>query len=188
MPSLHADANAQRKTAWALADPAEITETFPSGGIASMEGCLTGRLRIGASRHRLPCCFRNIFPLNARIGRDWIPPDDQSELMVSLDLPEGSSLEMTSKTIQEIAVKMKEAGGVEFVVPQVPPEGRMNHSHIYVKLVDVSKRRESNLDIGARLRKLLATYRNMRYRINFPSALGGGGEAHFYPRASLPGA
>ncbi len=132
--------------------------------------------------------FATIFPLNARIGRDWIPPDDQSELMVSLDLPEGSSLEMTSKTIQEIAVKMKEAGGVEFVVPQVPPEGRMNHSHIYVKLVDVSKRRESNLDIGARLRKLLANYRNMRYRINFPSALGGGGEAQFYPiRASLLG-
>src|SRR6476660_2812480 len=52
--------------------------------------------------------FATIFPLNARIGRDWIPPDDQSELMVSLDLPEGSSLEMTSKTIQEIAVKMKE--------------------------------------------------------------------------------
>jgi hypothetical protein len=25
---------------------------------------------------------------------------------------------MTSKTIQEIAVKMKEAGGVEFVVPR----------------------------------------------------------------------
>src|SRR5262245_10238062 len=31
--------------------------------------------------------FATTFPLYSWIGRDWIPPDDQSELMVSLDLP-----------------------------------------------------------------------------------------------------
>jgi len=51
--------------------------------------------------------FASTFPLYSRIGRDWIPPDDQSELMVSLDLPEGSSLQTTANRIEELAERMK---------------------------------------------------------------------------------
>ncbi len=133
--------------------------------------------------------FASTFPLYSRIGRDWIPPDDQSELMVSLDLPEGSSLRTTAGRIEELAERMKnEIKGVDFVVPQVPPEGRVNHSHTYVKLVDASQREETNIDIADRIRKLMSEYKNMRYRISIPSALGGGGEAQFYPiRGSLLG-
>jgi HAE1 family hydrophobic/amphiphilic exporter-1 len=133
--------------------------------------------------------FATTFPLNARVGRDWIPPDDQSELMVSLDLPEGSSLETTVQRIDELAVRLKkEVKGVDFVVPQVPPEGRTNHSHIYLKLADARLRRETNVKIAGEIRKLMSQYRNMRYRVNIPSALGGGGEAQYYPiRGSLLG-
>jgi hydrophobic/amphiphilic exporter-1 (mainly G- bacteria), HAE1 family len=110
-------------------------------------------------------------------------------LMVSLDLPEGSSLQTTTDRIEELAERMKkEIKGVEFVVPQVPPEGRMNHSHNYIKLVDASLRKETNIDIANQIRTLMSEYRNMRYRVNIPSALGGGGEAQFYPiRGSLLG-
>ena len=133
--------------------------------------------------------FATTFPLSSWIGRDWIPPDDQSELMISLDLPEGSALGVTAARIEELSERMKnEIKGVDFVVPQVPPEGRMNHSHIYVKLVDAAKRKETNIDIAGEIRKLFSQYRNMRYRVNIPSALGGGGEAQFYPiRGSLLG-
>ncbi|MDX2033837.1 MAG: efflux RND transporter permease subunit [Blastocatellia bacterium] len=132
--------------------------------------------------------FATTFPLSSWIGRDWIPPDDQSELMISLDLPEGSALTVTAARIEELAERMtKEIKGVDFVVPQVPPEGRMNHSHVYVKLVDAAKRKETNIDIAGEIRKLFSQYRNMRYRVNIPSALGGG-EAQFYPiRGSLLG-
>lgn len=126
--------------------------------------------------------FSATFPLYSWIGRDWIPPDDQSELMVSLDLPEGSSLQTTADRIEELAERMKnEIKGVDFVVPQVPPEGRMNHSHTYIKLIDASRREETNLDIANRIRRLMSEYKNMRYRVSIPSALGGGGEAQFYP-------
>jgi HAE1 family hydrophobic/amphiphilic exporter-1 len=133
--------------------------------------------------------FATTFLLNARVGRDWIPPDDQSELMVSLDLPEGSAIKVTSELISDFAKRAtQEVKGVDFVVPQVPPEGRMNHSHIYIKLIDAAQRKETNVQIAAELRKLLAHYRNLRYRVNTPSALGGGGEASFYPiRGSLLG-
>ncbi len=145
-------------------------------------------------RHRLlfvTLClavFAATFPLNAWVGRDWIPPDDQSELDISLDLPEGTSLQTTGATIQDIAVKLKQVRGVDFTVPEVRPEGRVNHAHIYVRLIDASKRDFSNTDIATDIRKLLATYRNMRSRVMTPSALGGGGESQYYPiRASLLG-
>jgi HAE1 family hydrophobic/amphiphilic exporter-1 len=133
--------------------------------------------------------FATTFPLASVIGRDWIPPDDQSELMVSLDLPEGSSLQTTVQRIEELASRMtREIQGVEFVVPQVPPEGRMNHSHNYIKLTDASQRKETNIEIAGKIRKLMSEYPNMRFRVNIPSALGGGGEAQFYPiRGSLLG-
>ncbi len=133
--------------------------------------------------------FATTFPLSNSIGRDWIPPDDQSELMVSLDTPEGTSLVATSAAIEEMSERMKsEVKGVDFVVPQVPPEGRMNHSHIYIKLIDASKRKETNVEIAGQIRKILMKYKDLRYRVNIPSALGGGGEAQFYPiRGSLLG-
>src|SRR5581483_1718814 len=154
-----------------------------------------GRMLNWSLNHRLifvTLCllvFATTFPLNAWVGRDWIPPDDQSELMVSLDLPEGSSLQTTVQRIDELAARMKkEIKGVDFVVPQVPPEGRMNHSHTYIKLVDASKRKETNLQIANEIRQIMGQYRNLRYRLNIPSALGGGGDAQFYPiRGSLLG-
>src|SRR5262249_54835115 len=67
------------------------------------------------------------------VGRDWIPPDDQGELTVLLNLPEGTSLDATSCLATEIAGRIGRMQGVEFVNPWVH-EGLMSHSHIYVKL------------------------------------------------------
>ncbi|MGH9853029.1 MAG: efflux RND transporter permease subunit, partial [Blastocatellia bacterium] len=132
--------------------------------------------------------FATTFPLNNWVGRDWIPPDDQSELMVSLDVPEGTSVEATCEIIKDAAAKIEKIEGVQYVVPQVPPEGRSNHSHNYIKLTDASQRTKTNLDVANEIRGVLSQYRNMRYRVNIPSALGGGGEAQFYPiRGSLLG-
>ena len=41
--------------------------------------------------------FLMAVPLHFLVGRDWIPPDDQSEFQVLLNLPEGSSLAATAK-------------------------------------------------------------------------------------------
>jgi HAE1 family hydrophobic/amphiphilic exporter-1 len=132
--------------------------------------------------------FATTFPLNNWVGRDWIPPDDQSELMVSLDVPEGTSVEATCEIIKDAASKIEKIEGVQYVVPQVPPEGRSNHSHNYIKLTDASTRAKTNVEIANEIRGVLSQYRNMRYRVNIPSALGGGGEAQFYPiRGSLLG-
>lgn len=129
--------------------------------------------------------FGLAFPLNAMVGRDWIPPDDQGELTVLLNLPEGTSIEGTSKLATEIADKLAKVPEVEFVNPYIH-EGNSAHSHIYVRLVDLSKRSRSNLDVAAEARKITRDYRNLRSRVMIPSALGGG-ETFFPIRALILG-
>ena len=122
-------------------------------------------------------------PLNLLVGRDWIPPDDQGELQVMLNLPEGSSLEATTKLSTEMTNRISALKGIEFVNPYVHEGAVTSHSHIYVKLVDLSKRRFSNLDAAAELRKICASYVNLRCRVMIPSALGGG--ENFFPVQAL---
>jgi hydrophobe/amphiphile efflux-1 (HAE1) family protein len=130
--------------------------------------------------------FALTFPLNAMVGRDWIPPDDQSELTVSMNWPEGTSIEGTSKLAVEIADRIKaEIPEVEFVNPFIH-EGLSSHNHIYVRLLDVSARKASNLDVAAKIRKICAEYRNLRSKVIIPSALGGG-ETYFPIRALILG-
>jgi HAE1 family hydrophobic/amphiphilic exporter-1 len=129
--------------------------------------------------------FLLAFPLNALVGRDWIPPDDQGELTVSLNLPEGTSLDATTRLVTDLADRIGRVKGVEFVNPYVH-EGLTSHSHVYVKLVDLKQRSFSNLDAAAELRKICATYPNLRYKVIIPSALGGG-EMFFPIRALILG-
>jgi HAE1 family hydrophobic/amphiphilic exporter-1 len=93
--------------------------------------------------------FLLVFPLNYLVGRDWIPPDDQGELSAILNLPEGSSLDATVRVSTDLAKKISALKGVEFVNPYVHEGAILSHSHIYVKLVDLSQRSFTNLDAAA---------------------------------------
>ena len=53
------------------------------------------------------------------MGRDWIPPDDQGELTLLLNLPEGTSLDATSRVVTHIASKVAAMKGIEFVNPYI---------------------------------------------------------------------
>jgi hydrophobe/amphiphile efflux-1 (HAE1) family protein len=129
--------------------------------------------------------FLLTFPLNALVGRDWIPPDDQSELTMSLNLPEGTSIWETQRVTKALADRIKTIKEVDFVNPYIHP-GLMSHSHVYVRLVDVSERRRSNLQVADAIRALCADVPNLRYKVIIPSALGGG-ETYFPVRAVIQG-
>jgi HAE1 family hydrophobic/amphiphilic exporter-1 len=129
--------------------------------------------------------FLLAFPLNALVGRDWIPPDDEGEITVLLNLPEGSSLQATSQLASEIAGNIAKLPEVAFVNPYVH-EGLMSHSHLYVKLVDLSKRKASNLEVAEKVRRIAGRHPNLRVKVVIPSALGGG-ETYFPIRALLLG-
>ena len=125
------------------------------------------------------------FPLNRMVGRDWIPPDDQSELTISMNWPEGTSIPGTSKLALEVANRIAELPEVEFVNPFIH-EGTSNHNHIYVRLIEIEKREASSLEVAAKIRKITAEYKNLRSKVIIPSALGGG-EMYFPIRALILG-
>ena len=129
--------------------------------------------------------FLLTFPLNLVVGRDWIPPDDQGELTLSLNLPEGTPLSVTSAMARDLANQIAKIKEVEFVNPYVH-EGITSHSHIYVRLVDLGQRKRSNLQVAVDLRKLSAQIKDLRYKVVIPSALGGG-EMFFPVRVNVLG-
>src|SRR2546421_1775145 len=69
--------------------------------------------------------FLSTFGFYRLVGRDWIPADDQSELISSYTLPEGTSLEKTTKLAQEMSERIVALPAVALV--QSFTHGTTNH-------------------------------------------------------------
>jgi HAE1 family hydrophobic/amphiphilic exporter-1 len=112
------------------------------------------------------------FPLNALVGRDFIPADDQSELTVVFDAPVGTSLQGTAKVATQLAHEIERNKAVSFAWASVLNED--NHGQVYVGLTDVSKRKPSSTEVGNQIREILAKpeYADLRSVVPLPSVLG----------------
>jgi HAE1 family hydrophobic/amphiphilic exporter-1 len=112
------------------------------------------------------------FPLNALVGRDFIPADDQSELTVAFDAPVGTSLQGTAKIATQLARDIERNKAVSFAWASVLNED--NHGQIYVGLTDVSKRKVSSTEMGNEIRQILGKpeYADLRSMVLLPSVLG----------------
>jgi HAE1 family hydrophobic/amphiphilic exporter-1 len=115
--------------------------------------------------------FASSFGLYHLVGRDWIPADDQSELIGSFTLPEGTSLSKTIERASEIDQRVAMLPEVTFV--QSNTHGPTNHSHIFVGLVPRSERKRSHEEMATEVRGILGGYRNMISNVRLPSVLGG---------------
>ena len=117
--------------------------------------------------------FASTFVLNRYIGRDWMPQDDQNELSVMLETPEGSSLEATEKVTVEIASKIAQIPGVTTVVPATSGfVERVTMSTITILLKDRGEREEIGM-MGEKVRAVMRDYAYTRPRVTFPNVLGG---------------
>src|SRR2546426_4731134 len=140
---------------------------------------LYGRLLAWSLDHRFVvivfalAIFATAIPLNSRVGRDWIPADDQNELTLYLNMAVGTSLDANVKMLKEIVEQVKQVRGVEFVNPYIGAE-ITGHSHTYIRLVDISRRKFTQEDVARDIRKIMKQYPNIRSRVNWPSALGEG--------------
>jgi len=112
------------------------------------------------------------FPLNALVGRDFIPADDQSELTVVFDAPVGTSLQGTAKIATQLAHEIERNRAVSFAWASVLNED--NHSQLYVRLTEVSKRKASSADVADDIRGILGKpeYADLRAVVLLPSVLG----------------
>ena len=116
--------------------------------------------------------FAATFPLNSFVGRDFIPPDDQSELTAVFDAPVGTSLQGTANIATDLAKRMERVRGVQFAWASVLNQD--NHGQVYVRLVDASERKFSSAEVADDIRKILAepAYQDLRAQVLIPSVLG----------------
>jgi HAE1 family hydrophobic/amphiphilic exporter-1 len=107
------------------------------------------------------------------IGRDWMPQEDQNELYVSIELPEGSSLEETERVAREMARRIARIPGVTTVIPaSMGFIDRVTMAQIGVLLKPTSER-EDIATMGQRIREAIRDFAYTRPRVTFPNALGG---------------
>ena len=115
--------------------------------------------------------FLSTFGFYHLVGRDWIPADDQSELISSYSLPEGTSLDKTTKLAQDMAERIIALPEVALV--QSFTHGTTNHAHFFIVLVPRSERNRTHAQMATAVRGILSSYRNMTYNVRLPSVLGG---------------
>ncbi len=115
--------------------------------------------------------FLSTFGLYQLVGRDWIPSDDQGELISSFTIPEGTSLEKTTQQASEMAAKIVALPEVAFV--QSLTHGPTNHAHFFIVLVPRSERKKSHEQVATVVRGILSQYRNTVYNVRLPSVFGG---------------
>ena len=118
--------------------------------------------------------FASTFVINKYVGRDWMPQEDQSELSVYFELPEGSSLETTEKFTIDMARRVQKVPGVIAVLPQSSSSsvGRVNMATITLLLKPPSERGDIN-EMASKVRAVTRDMAWARPRIVFPNALGG---------------
>ena len=117
-------------------------------------------------------------PMSRAIGRSFMPNEDMGDFQLIIDTPEGTSLQGTSKTVLELSSKIMQIPGVAHVMPTIFE--RVNHSHIFIKLAPLGERKQTEDQIAADVRKVMAAYPALKPTIAMRTPLGGG-ETGSYP-------
>ena len=101
------------------------------------------------------------FSMAGKIGMDFAPKEDKSEIEVTLKAPIGVSLEEMKKRSEAIAVEVRKNEFVEYTSLTVAYNATRdaNRAQIYVKLRDVKKRIVSQAEIIADLRSKLKGFK-----------------------------
>jgi HAE1 family hydrophobic/amphiphilic exporter-1 len=117
--------------------------------------------------------FLSTFVLNRFIGRDWMPQEDQSELSLGIEMPEGTSIHETERVALEMAKRVSAVPGVRYVTAgSAGYIGRVTMASMTI-LLDPPSERGSIQHMGQLVRNAIRDYAYTRPRVSFPNALGG---------------
>ncbi|HXO22869.1 MAG TPA: efflux RND transporter permease subunit [Thermoanaerobaculia bacterium] len=127
----------------------------------------------GAMAHRwvvvvlLVLVFVAMFPLFARVDKNFLPKDDESQFEVSLRAPEGASLEATRTVAESIARRVQSFPETSTTVVTLgnDPQRTKNLAAVYVKLVPTDRRKATQEDVMAHVRRdVLPAYARLDLR------------------------
>ncbi|QEE30371.1 efflux RND transporter permease subunit [Terriglobus albidus] len=119
----------------------------------------------------------SLIPLFILVGKDFTPADDQSQFNVLIRTPEGSSLAATTQETEAIAQAIRKLPGVQTTLMTAGggTDGAVNSASIYVKLVDVGDRHDTQTELMQQTRKLLTTFpSNLHTSVELVATVGNG--------------
>lgn len=125
----------------------------------------------------------SIIPLFKFVGKNFLPVDDQSQFELNVRAPEGYTLSATSALAERIAADTRKLPGVTdtLVTIGAGQQQVVNTANIYVKLVPIEERKQTQNDLMLRARsEILAKYQKefpnqLRTSVNQVAAISGGG-------------
>ncbi|MEW6270974.1 MAG: efflux RND transporter permease subunit [Thermodesulfobacteriota bacterium] len=122
-------------------------------------------------------------PLFRAVGKDFLPRDDQSEFEVTVQTPEGYTLERSAATFQELADRIGRLRGVEHTLVTIGDtsgfvaagEGDVTSGSIYVRMTELEDRQFTQFDVMTDARSILAEYPDLRTSVQGVNPFAGGG-------------
>lgn len=109
------------------------------------------------------------------IPKTFLPPQDNGEFLVNIDLPSGTALEATARLAEKIDSQLRQEPGVDMTVLTVGNQnGEANKAEIYVKLVPAKMRAMNTTQAKDRVRELLKPYAHANPQVSDASGAGGG--------------
>lgn len=148
----------------------------------AMERLYSGTLRF-ALHHRflITLAAIGIFVgslfLTPFLGKEFVPAADEDQFNVMVEAPLGSSIQRTSKILQEIEGRLRHLPGVTNVFSTIGAgvEGRVNVGTILVRLTEKSERSVGQMAIMALAREQLADLTHLKISVELVPRVSGGG-------------
>ena len=104
--------------------------------------------------------FFSSIGLVTKIPKTFMPTNEFGEFMVSLEAVPGTSLEQMDKYTIEVSDILRKEKDINLVLYTVGnSNGEANVASIFIKMVDVNKRKISTTDMKVKVRKLLEGYK-----------------------------
>jgi HAE1 family hydrophobic/amphiphilic exporter-1 len=121
------------------------------------------------------------------VGKDFIPMDDRSEFNVHIKAPEGTSISEMDRITSDMEEKLQKIRGVTHLLTSVGggDTQKVNEGDIFVKIIDLKKRRYTQKDVMNDVRRMLSEYPTLRTSVQFTGGAGAG-EADFQFRLTGP--
>jgi multidrug efflux pump subunit AcrB len=120
----------------------------------------------------------SIVPLFKFVGKNFLPVDDQSQFEINVRAAEGNTLPATSAIVEKISADLRKLPGVEATLTTIGggQQQLVNSASIYVKLVPIKERKDTQDQLMIRARELLKNYpKELRTSVQQVAAISGGG-------------
>ncbi|TGK08046.1 efflux RND transporter permease subunit [Leptospira semungkisensis] len=121
--------------------------------------------------------FISSFVVNAKfVKKTFLPPNDQGEFLVTLDLPPGTSLQGTKDVSDKVLAELQKFPEMDKIAITIgkPDGGEPNTAVLAIALVSSKKRNRDTTAVKEDIRKMLKAYEFARPAVSDYSAVGGG--------------